>query len=283
MMHKLKRKLVLFAVLPALWAQASSVETIRIYSGSMEKHIPATLILPDAYKDTARRFPVVYLLHGAGDSHSKWNETTDVSKLSDTYNIIFVCPDADKTSWYFDSPINPQSQYETFIAKECVEYIDKNYRTKSHRTYRALCGNSMGGHGSMFLAIRHPDVFSIAVPLSGGVDIRPYPDKWGIKDRIGSSSKVWDEYTVIELTKSLRDGELAISIDCGDQDFFLSMNRALHAQLTEAGITHEYVEKTGGHTWAYWDEAIKRQMPFIVRNFQRTTIAAPNKEMQASN
>jgi S-formylglutathione hydrolase FrmB len=281
-MQNLKSVWVLFAVLSALSAQASTVETIYIFSKSMEKNIPVTLILPDAYTATAHRFPVVYLLHGAGDSNSKWHEATEVSNLSDTYSIIFVCPDADKTSWYFDSPINPKSQYETFVAKECVEHIDQNYRTKANRTYRALCGNSMGGHGSMYLAIRHPDVFSIAVPLSGGVDIRPYPNKWGIKQRIGSISKEWDKYTVIILAKDLKDGELAISIDCGDQDFFLGVNRALHAQLTEAGITHEYVEKTGGHTWAYWNEAIKRQMPFIVRNFQRTTIAAPNEEMQAS-
>ena len=140
----------------------------------------------------------------------------------------------------------------------------------------------MGGHGSMFLAIRHPDVFSIAVPLSGGVDIRPYPDKWGINQRIGPISKEWDEYTVIELAKGLKDGELAISIDCGDQDFFLGVNRALHEQLTEAGITHNYVENAGAHNWAYWNKAIKRQMPFIAKNFQRTDANGMKKEMQSA-
>jgi S-formylglutathione hydrolase FrmB len=262
----------LFAALVVSTGLASSVETIAIQSEKMGREIPATVILPDAYQKGAARYPVLYLLHGAGDTHRKWIDKTDVELLADEYGVIIVCPDGGRTSWYFDSPIDPSYQYETHVAAECVAQIDRTYRTKAQRTCRALSGNSMGGHGSLFLAIRHPDVFSVAVPLSGGVDIRPFPDKWDIKDRIGDIAAYpenWETYTVINLAKELKDGDLAISIDCGAQDFFIGVNRALHEQLLEAGVKHGYTEMPGGHTWDYWNAAIKRQMHFIDQQFQR--------------
>ncbi|NQU38547.1 MAG: esterase family protein [Lentisphaerae bacterium] len=259
--------LLLFSISSAL---AATVGTISISSSKMGRDIPATLILPDSYSDTPQRFPVLYLLHGAGDSYAGWNANSDIAGLSDEYGIIVVCPDGGKTSWYFDSPIDPTYQYETFVAIECVTYIDRSYRTKAHRDSRAICGLSMGGHGALFLAIRHRDVFSVAVALSGGVDIRPFRNNWNIKDQLGSiesHKEIWETHTVINVANDLHDGELAISLDCGDQDFFLKVNRALHAQLLEAGITHRYIEMPGAHNWVYWKEAIKRQMRFIDNHF----------------
>jgi len=194
---------VLAVAILGVWAQmapGAEVKTVPVHSAKMGRNIPATLILPDSYKvEPARRFPVLYLLHGAGDTHKKWNNETDIAALADEYGIIVLCPDGGKTSWFFDSPIDPKFQYETFVAKECVEFMDKNYRTIADRRHRALCGNSMGGHGALFLAIRHKDTFGIAVALSGGVDIRPFARKWSIARRIGNIKKHpenWENLTV---------------------------------------------------------------------------------------
>lgn len=263
---------ILLATVIGLAAQASTIETIAVQSDTMGRDIPVSVILPDAYQEGAEQYPVLYLLHGAGDTHRKWIDKTVVEALADTYGIIMVCPDGGRTSWYFDSPIDPSYQYETFVAKECVAHIDQYYRTKAQRTYRALTGNSMGGHGTLFLAIRHPDVFSVAVPLSGGVDIRPFPENWDIKKRIGDVEihpENWEHYTVINQITALKDGDLAISIDCGSEDFFIGVNRALHTQLLEAGIKHGYTEMPGGHTWGYWNNAIQRQIHFIDQQFQK--------------
>lgn len=263
---------LLLTVLVVSVSHASTVETITVPSKKMGRDIPVSVILPDAYKDGSRRYPVLYLLHGAGDTHRKWIDKTVIETLADTYGMIMVCPDGGRTSWYFDSPIDPTYQYETFVAKECVAHIDQNYRTKAQRAYRALAGNSMGGHGALFLAIRHSDVFSVAVPLSGGVDIRPFPEKWDIKKRIGdieTHPENWETYTVINQAKALKDGDLAISIDCGSEDFFIGVNRALHKQLLEAGVRHGYTEMPGGHTWGYWNAAIQRQILFIDQQFQK--------------
>lgn len=263
---------ILLATVIGLAVQASTIETIAVQSDKMGREIPITVILPDTYQERSEQYPVLYLLHGAGDTHRKWMDKTIIEELADKYGVIMVCPDGGRTSWYFDSPIDPPYQYETFVAKECVAHIDQNYRTKAERNYRALTGNSMGGHGTLFLAIRHSDVFSVAVPLSGGVDIRPFPTKWDIKKRIGdieTHPENWEHYSVINQAKALKDGELAISIDCGSEDFFIGVNRALHEQFLEAGIKHGYTEMPGGHNWGYWNDAIQRQMHFIDQQFKK--------------
>jgi len=272
---KVKTVIALWVVMAAVIANAAKVEVIKIPSIKMGKEIPATLILPDSYgKDKLQRFPVLYLLHGAGGNYTSWNAKTEVAKLADQYGIIVLCPDAGRTSWYFDSPIDSEYQYESYVAEDCVRFVDKHYLTNADRGHRALCGNSMGGHGALFLAIRHRDVFGIAVPLSGGVDLRPFPNNWNIKKRIGTIDahpENWKKYSVVTLAKTLKPNELAISIDCGDKDFFLKVNRALHTQLTDAGIAHNYIEKPGAHNWIYWQEAIKRQMLFIANEFEKNS------------
>ncbi len=269
----LRSLLTLTLILSAGLSSAATVEVLSIPSKKMGRDIPATLILPDAYAQEDQRFQVVYLLHGAGGNHAGWNNATDISQLADQYEVIVVCPDGGRTSWYFDSPIDPTYQYETFVAKECVEYIDNSYRTKAQRESRALCGLSMGGHGALYLAIRHLDTFSIAVPLSGGVDIRPFPNNWDIAVRLGSKKtheKNWETHTVINLAKQLKNGDLSISLDCGTEDVFLKVNRALHQQLLDAGITHNYEEHPGAHNWNYWKDAITRQMKFIDQQFNKS-------------
>jgi len=257
-----------------LSASAATVDVLSVPSKKMGRDIPVTLILPDAYAPDGQPLPVVYLLHGAGDNHAKWNDATDISQLADLYDVIVVCPDGGRTSWYFDSPIDPAYQYETFVAIECVNYIDANYRTDPRREARALCGLSMGGHGALFLAICHPDTFSIAVALSGGVDIRPFPKNWQIALRLGdikTHPENWETHTVVNLAKNIKPGDLAISLDCGTEDFFLQVNRNLHQQLIDQKIVHHYEEHPGSHNWDYWKDAIKRQMAFMDQQFKTSS------------
>ena len=252
---------------------------VRPYSSAtMKREIPAVVVLPDAHAaQPARRFPTLYLLHGAGDDERAWLNRTPVREMADAHGVIIVTA-ATGTSWYFDSPVDPDSQFETFVAVELVGFMDKNYPTIARRTARALAGDSMGGHGSMFLAVRHRDTFSVAAPMSGGMDIRAsdpqagaFPENWDLKHRLGpirENPARWDELAVINVVDPLKNGELAITIDCGDKDFFLTTNRQLHAKLVAMGIGHDYSEHPGAHDWDYWKLALPRQMAFVARHLE---------------
>src|SRR5690554_6620551 len=167
--------LFLFILVFASSSYAAKVDTIDIYSNAMNRNIKAAIVTPDSYTKNSSDYPVLYLLHGGSGSFRDWHSSIPdkslLHKLVDQYNLIIVTPDGGTTSYYFDSPTDKTSQYETFISKELVESIDKNYRTVKDRKGRVIAGLSMGGHGAFFLATKHPDLYSAAGSMSGVMDI----------------------------------------------------------------------------------------------------------------
>ena len=248
---------------------ASTVDTISVYSSSMNKNIKAVVVLPDNY-NKAKQLPVVYILHGYGDNYSKWiNKVPYLTKTADLYQFIIVMPDGSKNSWYWDSPVDTLSCYETFISNELIKHIDSNYKTIKSREGRAITGNSMGGQGALFLAFRHQDVFSAAGSLSGGVDIRPFPLNWDMADKLGAFSKFperWNEYSIINQVWRLTPGSLHLIIDCGTDDFFYHVNETFHKKLLERNIPHVFIENRGNHNWKYWSEEIDYQLLFFSKH-----------------
>jgi S-formylglutathione hydrolase FrmB len=263
-----------FIILFAVWAlapvHAAIVDTINVFSQKMQKNIRAVIITPDIYS-SANELPVVYLLHGYIGNHLDWiNKAKGFEKAADLYRMIIVCPDGGFSSWYWDSPVDPKSQYETFISDELVKAIDSRYKTIKNRTGRGITGLSMGGHGALYLAIRHQDVFGVAGSMSGGVDIRPFPDNWDMAKKLGSFAEHperWENNTVINLLNRLTPNSLAIIIDCGSDDFFFKVNENLHQQMLYRNIPHDYISRPGGHTWPYWTNAVKYQFLFMSNYF----------------
>mgnify|MGYP006104103587 CR=1 FL=1 len=112
----------------------SQVDTLIIFSESMNKTIPNLVIKPLKYKQNGAKLPVLYLLHGAGGNYTNWLlKVPLIKKYASDFNILIVCPDGGKTSWYFDSPIDQQMKYETYISKELIEFIDQKYNTISQK------------------------------------------------------------------------------------------------------------------------------------------------------
>ena len=250
-------------------ANAFTIKEVNVFSESMKKDVPVTVVLPDDY-ESEKLFPVVYLLHGYSDNHKTWTERTDVEELADLYSVVIVMPDGGYDSWYFDSPLVPDYQYETFVSSELVSYIDSNFKTIKDRSGRAISGLSMGGHGALHTAFKHQDVFGSAGSTSGGVDIRPFPTKWHIASRIGSLDEYpdnWEKGAVINLTHLLTPESLNIIIDCGVDDFFYEVNCNLHNKLLKEGIPHDFYSRPGRHNWAYWRNSIKYQMLFFSNCF----------------
>ncbi|MGM9479497.1 alpha/beta hydrolase [Pedobacter sp. GSP4] len=251
-------------------ATAAEVDTAITYSKSMKKNIKAVVIKPDAYQ-TGKSFPVLYLLHGAGGSYAEWVKKVPVIKnLADQYQFIIVCPDGNVTSWYFDSPVDPAWRYETYVAKELVSYIDEHYKTIAEKKGRAITGLSMGGHGALYLAIKHQDVFGAVGSMSGGVDIKPFPNGWNISKRLGPLDEFperWKQNSVIDLVYLIKQGALAIAIECGLDDFFYKANVRLHEELVYNNIPHDFTTRPGVHNWDYWANAIKFQSVFMNNYF----------------
>lgn len=249
---------------------AATVDTALTHSASMKKDIKAVVVLPEKYTRQAT-YPAVYLLHGYSGNYADWiTKVPAIKNLADQYNVMIVCPDGNFGSWYFDSPVDAAWRYETYVSKELVSYIDAHYATIKDRKGRAITGLSMGGHGAFYLAFRHQDVFGAVGSMSGGVDIRPFPLNWDLSKRLGSYAEApenWEKNTDINLVHLLTPGALAITFDCGTEDFFYGVNKAMHEKLAERNIPHDFTTRPGGHTWEYWANSILYQMVFFNNYF----------------
>ena len=150
---------LLWLLCVSVTTRAAVIDTVAVFSARMQREIPAFVVVPE--HAAGERLPVVYLLHGFGNNKRAWLQITDLRSLSERYRMIFVCPDGEK-SWYWDSPLHAESQFETFISGELPAWIDARYPTIAAREGRAITGLSMGGHGALWNAVRHPDVFGAA-------------------------------------------------------------------------------------------------------------------------
>jgi len=246
--------------------QGAQVDTVLTHSAAMNRDIKAVVITPDTY-ERLDSIPVLYLLHGAGGDYANWiTRVPALKELVDRYQIMVVCPDGAKDSWYWDSPENPAYRYETYVARELTAWIDARYKTRKDRMGRAITGLSMGGHGALYVAIKNQAVFGAAGSTAGGVDIRPFPHNWGIKSHLGpyvENTERWEQHTIMGLLPLLSTGALTLYIDCGIDDFFYPVNEKLHQQLLYYKIPHTYVTGPGKHDWQYWRQSIRGQMQFF--------------------
>jgi S-formylglutathione hydrolase FrmB len=260
-----------YALFVSYTVNAAIIDSADVYSAAMKKNVKAVVITPDNYAN-ATALPVVYLLHGHGGNQRDWiSRAKGFEKAADLYNMIIVCPDGNN-SWYWDSPVDPSYKYETFVAEELVKWMDSKYKTIKDRKGRGITGLSMGGHGALYLAFKHQDVFGAAGSMSGGVDIRPFPNNWDMAKRLGSYAdqhEYWEKNTVINMLYLLRPNSLALVVDCGTEDFFYKVNEQLHQQLLYRNIPHDYITRPGAHNWPYWNNAIQYQLLFMNTFFRK--------------
>ncbi len=176
-------------------ASKGKVARIKVHGASLEGNLSGdspdrdvTVYLPPSYeKSGKRRYPVLYLLHGFTDSDEKWmgwkKHFINVPELADKVNasgaakeMIIVMPNAFNRfegSMYSNSATN--GDWETFIASELVAYIDSHYRTIAKPESRGLAGHSMGGYGTLRIAMKRPGVFSNAYAMSACCLTPPNP------------------------------------------------------------------------------------------------------------
>lgn len=259
-------------VLLALWlgiAYTQEVREVAVPSASMGRDVRNLVILPKGY-DEERSFPVVYLLHGWEMKYHEWLRVQrDLPLLASQYGLILVCPDG-ANGWYWDSPLHPEMRFETYVAKELPRYICEHFKATDAKSARAICGLSMGGHGALWLAIRHQDTFGACGSMSGAVDIRPFPNRWNMADSLGAyeeNPERWAQHTVMTQLHLIQPG-LAMLIDCGTEDFFHRVNEELHRELLARHIPHDYISRPGAHNARYWRNAVLYQLLYFAEFFK---------------
>lgn len=244
-----------------------------------------SIYLPPDYESSSRSYPVLYLLHGAGDDHTGWVQFGEVLHIADkailngeATPMIIVMPDADTGQRGYFNSLNGDWPYEDFFFQELMPYVEKNYRIKGEKRYRAIAGLSMGGGGTFMYALKHPELFSSACPLSayiGPLTIEEAKNRLPA-DQQGASEEQIEEYfhqhNALSLIERMPDDQkraVRWYIDCGDDDFLYEGNSLVHIAMKKKEIPHEFRIRDGGHTWTYWRESLPSVLHFISQAFHQ--------------
>lgn len=254
---------------------AAIVDTVDIRSAAMNKVRKCVVIVPGTDRRPKTLFPRVYLLHGHGGDYGKWvNRVPQLKEYADAYQVLIVCPDGELSSWYFDSPVDSAFRYETYVAQEVPAFIEARYPAIKNRKARAVTGYSMGGHGGLFLAFRHPGFFGACGSMSGALAIEYITGpRYEMAKRLGdTANRRYYNYSIFKQMETYPKDSLAIVMDCGTEDFVLEMSRLAHKKMLDLKIPHDYTERPGGHDWNYWRTAVQYQLLFFRKYFDRNKL-----------
>ncbi|WP_273565992.1 alpha/beta hydrolase [Maribacter halichondriae] len=278
--------LVWFALVTICTAFAQSgkvFDNLSMTSKILDSERKYAVYLPPDYETSERSYPVLYLLHGATDDHTGWVQFGEVLRIADNgikdgtaTPMIIVMPDADtRRMGYFNVG---DWKYEDFFFEELMPHVEQKYRIKGEKRYRAVAGLSMGGGGSFMYALRHPELFSSACPLSAYVGpltieaMKAQGKRRGEKYSDAEIKTYMENYNALNLIESVpveKTKSVRWYIDCGDDDFLYEGNSLVHIAMKKKEIPHEYRVRDGGHSWAYWRDALPTVLGFVSDAFHQ--------------
>lgn len=290
-MKKLLSLVTIILISTLVFAQGKLIESLSINSKTLGKQVKYSLYLPEGYENGTRRFPVLYLLHGYTDNETGWLQFGEMNRIADqsissgdAAPMLIVMADAG-VSWYINDH-SGKTRFEDFFIMELIPYIDSIYRTRADKQFRAVAGLSMGGYGSLIYAMKHPGLFAACVPLSAAVwtdeQISTMPDQnWDplLGELYGKDMKGKNRFTdhyrknsILDIVATGQVEELKkvrYYIDCGDDDFLIKGNMALHAAMIDKKIPHQFRIRDGEHNWTYWRTALPEVLKFVSVSFHR--------------
>lgn len=284
-----KQSLILLSILfpVVMLAQSGKVfDNLSMTSKILNMERKYAVYLPPDYESSQRSYPVLYLLHGAGDDQTGWVQFGEVLHIADeaikqgkATPMIIVMPDANTGKRGYYNDVKGTWRYEDFFFEEFIPFVEKQYRIKSEKRFRAISGLSMGGGGTFIYALHHPELFSSACPLSAAVG---YLSVQQAKERLASSgnenitdaevTSYFNKYSALALIDSIpEDQKKAVRwyIDCGDDDFLFEGNSLVHIAMRKKEIPHEFRIRDGGHTWTYWRTSLPCVLEFVSQAFHQ--------------
>jgi len=284
------RKVLLFLVFSTVsiivMAQGSKVyDNLSLKSKILNMDRKYAIYLPPGYETSQRNYPVLYLLHGGGDDQTGWVQFGEVQLITDkaiaegtATPMIIVMPDANTGRRGYSNNADNTWRYEDFFFQEFMPFVEKTYRIKTEKRYRAVSGLSMGGDGTFTYALHHPELFSSACPLSAGTGpltledarTRLTKDIPGISDQ--NITAFYNRQSVLSLVNNMPDTlKKAVRwyIDCGDDDFLYEGNSLVHIAMRKKEIPHEFRTRDGAHNWTYWRAALPVVLEFVSQMFHQ--------------
>ena len=223
-----------------------------------------TVYTPYGYeKNTKTKYPVLYLLHGAGGDEEAWSSMGRTAQILDNLiakglakPMIVVMPNGNPnqqaaqtfglptTEYDWRDPAN-RNLYVQSLVEEIVPFIEKNYRVVAKKSHRAIAGLSMGGGHTIAASGMYPNVFDYICPLSMGANKS-------------------DELAA-QLQGIKKAGYKLYWLACGNTDFLFEQANQLDEALTENGLEHTYYVSEGGHVWANWRLYLNTFAPLLFK------------------
>ncbi len=281
---------LLFVLIPYnTFAQHSTVhDELTLQSKILNSERKFAVYLPPDYHASERRYPAMYLLHGSGDDQTGWIQFGEVRHITDksiregkATPMIIVMPDANTGVRGYFNDVTNSWRYEDFFFEELIPHVEERFRIKPEKRYRAVAGLSMGGGGSFIYALRRPELFSSAAPLSAWVgpgsveEYKSTMERWG-NDPPDLPNDAIEEYVkrhnAVELIRTLPADDIRSVrwfIDCGDDDFLYEGNSLAHIEMRKREIPHEFRIRDGAHTWTYWRESLPNVLYFVSQAFHQ--------------
>ena len=239
--------------------------TFRWYSRVLEKHVETQLLVPEHQTGRCATF---YLLHGLSDDSTMWLRRTRLESDVAGLPLIVVMPDGFR-GFYTDNHHGPA--FGRYVGEELVAVIDRVFPTLPERGKRSIGGLSMGGYGALRTALTYPDRFISANSHSGAINHgrfdTPDPPQSAsdvlLRDVFGPNPRGGPNDLVALAKTAQAAGKLpGLLIDCGDDDFLIDGNVAVHDDLTAAGVPHTFRRFPGRHDWDYWSEHVRDAIAF---------------------
>ncbi|MDX2067985.1 MAG: alpha/beta hydrolase-fold protein [Haliscomenobacter sp.] len=269
-----------------LLAQGSKVfDNLTVQSKILNMERKYAIYLPPDYETSSRSYPVLYLLHGAGDDQTGWVQFGEVQNITDkaiaagtATPMIIVMPDANTGRRGYANNATGTWLYEDFFFKELMPHVEKKYRIKAEKRFRAIAGLSMGGGGTYAYALHHPELFSSACPLSavtGPLNLEAAKMQVKRADSTATDLQIETYYKqqsalyIIDNMPETQKKAVRWYIDCGDDDFLYEGNSLVHIAMRKKEIPHEFRIRNGGHTWTYWRESLPDVLAFISQAFHQ--------------
>ena len=279
--------LLLVAVPAGAIFGAGRTDCRSIPSKMLGHSVSYCVFLPPSYdSDQARKFPVLYFLHGLGESSQTlldaggWNLIENLWEQKQIGDFLIVTPSADR-SFYVNSR-DGKVRYEDFFIREFLPFIESHYRIQAERRTRGITGIYMGGYGALRFAFRYPQLFgSVSAHSAALVAKLPAvqasdPQSEGLARVMGGAfgspfdRAFWDRnnpFTLVE--EGAHPTGMAIYFDCGTEDLFGFDGgaQAFHNLLVAKKIPHEFHLYPGGHDWTYFAEHFPASLEFHSRAF----------------